>query len=197
IDEYFHALFSGIQPVRDAAVMDWEHARLVERMVDYFDRELADARLFERHPQFAVTREGYNAARTREGLLRDSAYDEENVVPFLFKPFDCRWLYWEIRHGLLHRTRLELRPYYNENQVFIVAPQTPRRPGAARPAVTRAVPGFHSVDPDARALPRIAPAHLTGAEGQEELGFAGDVEAEWISNIEPRWIAAATMRGFV
>jgi len=167
-------------------------------MRTYFDKHLKNEQLFKKYPAFTVHRKGYHPARTRRKLLGDSEFVPGRVVPFLFKPFDDRWLYWEPLHKLLNRPRPELMGYYIRSdpsgfkpvngQLAIVASQTPRRVGAARPCVTSAVPGFHAVDPDAKVLPRIRPPG--GLEG-----FGGGEEEDYITNILPDWLEAARAAG--
>jgi len=188
---------SGVQPVREEAVTDVDRVALEERMRTYFDKGLKNEQVFKRYPAFTIQRERYDPARTRSKLIGDSEFVPERIVPFLFKPFDRRWLYWEPLHKLLNEPRRELVDYYIRNtpagfkvvdgQLAIVASQTPRRPGAARPTVTAGVPGFESIDPNARVLPRIRPP--------EDLGGLGGGEEDYRTNISPNWLSAARLVG--
>jgi hypothetical protein len=207
LDEYFQFFLSGVQPVRDEAVIDFDRTRLQRRMKTYFDPDTRFRDLVRRYPAFAVERMRYSPADTRRKLLEDSRFYSGRIVRFLYKPFDERWLYWEPEHKLLNEPRRELIPYYlteTENrdgfapiagQLAIVASQTPRRPGAARPALTSAVAGFHALDPDARIFPRIqSPTDsdqwqakqrgLTFKDGKKEQYRAQQ------TNVQSKWIAA-------
>ena len=205
LDEYVNFYLSGVQPVREEAVTDTDRHRLADRMRDYFNPEFTTDELIARHPAFGVTRARYHPHRTRERLLRDAEFEETRIRPFLFRPFDVRWVYWETRHKLLNESRRELMPYYVNldtgtpvhGQYAIVASQTPRRPGAARPALTSAVPGMDAVDPNARVIPRIAAPTRPRAENGatplplEDGGTAGDSR----TNVAGGWLAAARAAG--
>lgn len=203
LDEYFDFFVSGVQPVREEAVMDTDATRLEGRMREYFDSSISVEKLIQRHPAFGVLRRRYDADRTRQRLLREAvAFDALRVVPFLFHPLDVRWLYWETRHKLLNEARRELVPFYLDfqararvsDQFAIVASQTPRRPEAARPALTSAVPGFHVVDPDARVLPRLAPT-VARDDGGRGLPLYANQQGPPRTNIKAEWLAAARTAG--
>lgn len=207
LDEYFDFYLSGVQPVRDEAVTDTDREKLAVRMRAYFDPNTSTDDVLARYSAFGAQRSRYDPERTRRRLLREAkaVFESARIVPFLYHPFDVRWLYWETRHKLLNESRRELLPYYVDlaagtyvdSQYAIVAPQTPRRPGAARPALTSAVPGFHVVDPDARVLPRIRPS--SGIHSPEDVDMelplqdpGGD---EWRTNIRDDWLTAARAAG--
>ena len=190
LDEYLTFYRSGVQPVRDEAVMAFDSESLVTRMKDYFNPEIGLAELVERYPGFGVTRARYDGARTRGRLLSSSRFQQERRVPFLFRPFDVKQLYWETQHKLLNESRSELVPYWLAvpDQRCIVIPQTPRRPGAFRPIVSRAVAGFECAEPNARLFPLFKP-------GTELHGVHGGLEAEGDSAppttcVALEWIAA-------
>lgn len=193
VGEYFDFVVSGVQAVRDDAVVDLDRDRLAERMRDFFDAEIRDAELRERHPGFAVRRQDFNLAQTRSRLLAGSGFNERRIIPFLYRPFDVRWLYWEPEAKLLNRPRPDLMPYYYDapDQVFLSCPQTPRRIHAARPSVGNSVPCFESADPNCRVMPLWG----VGYESREADLLGGQVAIEFgatrrVPNIEKRWVDA-------
>lgn len=209
LDDYFAFFLSGVQPVRDEAVVDVAQEVLRQRMQDYFDETVTHKSLFAKHTGFAVERKRYSPKKTREKLFEDSAFEEGRIVPFLYRPLDARWLYWEPRHKLLNEPRRELMPYLLvsasegleriHDQIFLVAAQTPRRPGAARPAVSSGVPSFHCTDPDARAFPRlrpVAPSRVGEARSlrQQRLELGGS-SRQFETNISTDWIRSARLCG--
>lgn len=191
VDEYLPFYRSGVQPVRDEAVMAFHREVLERRMRDYFNPDLSFEALIERHPGFEVKRARYHPARTRQRLLSSSAFDQARLVPFLYRPFDLRWLYWEPEHKLLNEPRRELLPYWSAvpDQRCLVMPQTPRRAGAFRPVASRAVASFECAEPNARLFPLYGPADvLHGADGQ--LGNDADDRAMARLLVAPEWIEA-------
>lgn len=195
VDEYFPFNLSGVQPVRDDAVIAFTRGEIEQRMRDFFDPELSLADLIERYPGFAVTRRGYDPTRTRANLLAHSTFHPERIVPFLYRPFDVRWLYWEPDEHLLHRPRSELMPYWLTvpEQRCLVLPQTPRRVGAFRPLVSRAVASFACAEPDARIFPMFCPGEVFHGVGRELS--AGHLTTPPKVNVSNEWIEAARLAG--
>jgi Type ISP C-terminal specificity domain len=196
LDEYLHFRISGVQPVRDV-VMDEDRDALERRMRAYYGK-LGWGRLIERYPDFAVQRERYDPEGVRARLRAESSFKEERIRHFLFKPFDDRYIYWEPDAKLLNEARSQLIPYFElvSDQQVLIVPQTRRRPGAARPLVTRSVPGYHSVDPDARAFPRVdiqLPVLDSGTGDQYGLGAASGPTL--VTNVLPEWIAGGRAAG--
>ncbi len=175
LDEYFPLFFSGVQPTLEERVMAFEKQTIVDRFKDYFNPQLDWEALIRLHPALGA---GARAQAVWSTLRQATVFDAKAVVPFLYRPFDVRYLYWETQPGLLHRHRREMQPYERNvtDQVWLVAPQTRRRAGAARPLASRAVAGYHSVDPDARAFPLYTFA-LRAADTTDEEGLPLDVEA--------------------
>jgi hypothetical protein len=195
MDEYFADVWSAVQPVRDDAVVDLDGTALEARMRQYFDRGVDTTTLLARYPGFNVVRERYDAARTRSRLLASSRYEPTRLVRFLYRPFDVRWLYWEPDHKLLNEARRELMLNWVgvPGQECLVATATPRRPGAARPLASTAVPCWAAADPDARAMTRL---RATNPETNEVGGiFGGAPHAAVGTNIRGEWIQAARTAG--
>lgn len=201
LDDYFtinprgDSFFSGVQTIRDNAVLAFNRAELADRMQDYFNSDLSWDQIESLHPGFAETRARYNPEQTRARLLDSSTFRPERIVRFLHHPMDARWMYWEPDHKLLNEARRDQIPYWVgvENQRALVAPQTRRRDGAARPLTASQVPNFASVDPDGRVFPRLRPGTQAGLSG-DELG--GDDElTPTVTAIAPEWIAAARASG--
>lgn len=195
IDEYFDYYLSGVQPVRDEAVLSYDRDALTNRMTDYWDASISWPELVERHPGFGVERSGYNGPDTRARLLNGSRFRQERVTRYLHRPFDARWLYWEPEHGLLNRARPDLMPFWKavDDQIALVLPQTPRRMGAARPLVATQVPGFEAVDPNARVFPLWRPGDELGHD-EDQLGHELESNVDG-PNVRADWIAAARAVG--
>lgn len=190
LDEYFRDVWSAVQPVRDDAVVALDRALLEARMTTYFDSRVSYSDLVRDYPAFAVTRARYDGPVVRSRLHASSAYDTHRIVRFLYRPFDVRWLYWEPDHKLLNEARRELMFHWVgiPGQECLVATASPRRPGAALPLASTAVPCWAAADPDARALPRLRAAH---PEDAETTGlFATTTRREVLSNIAQPWIGA-------
>ncbi len=196
VHDYFLFRRSGVQPVCDPVVTDYNSDALRRRMDDFLDPDLSSADLAVEHPE--VERSPHDVLPARRKLLqrnRDTGmrgHEPRRLVKCLWRPLDGRWLYWESDHGLLNRARPELIPYWSvPGQVCLVSTETRRRVGAARPLVSTAVPLNESMEPNARALPLWAAA---GAVYEGELALA-DPGSGPRPNITDRWIRAARAVG--
>lgn len=213
LGEYFHFYNSAVQPVREDAVMDTDREELEDRMRAYFDPERSNTEFFDEYPAFDMDRERYAPSETRSALLGGSRFVEERIVPFLYKPFDGRWLYWEPDEKLLNEARRQLVPYFLrstqsgyewiDEQCTLVASQTPRRPSGPQPLVTSGVAGFECVDPNARILPRLQPLSPDSVDADLDqmsvFGFDDEGEeddGEFATNIRPEWLRAVQDVGF-
>ena len=164
IDEYFRWRNSGVQPVRDPAVTDYDEDALRRRMDDYFNPDIPWDELIAEHPAFGVKQSRYDGRAVRRKLLERygerglRAHDPQRLVRCLWRPLDARWLYWEPDHKLLNEARRALIPYWSApGQVALVSTETRSREGAARPLVSTAVPIFEAMAPDSRVLPLRSP----------------------------------------
>lgn len=185
IDEYFRWRNSGVQPVRDTAVTDYDAHALRRRMNDYFNPDIPWDELIAEYPAFGVKQSGYDGRAVRRKLLERyrerglRGHDPQRLVRCLWRPLDARWLYWEPDHKLLNAARRALIPYWHvPGQVCIVSTETRSREGAARPLVSTAVPLFHAMSPDARALPLRSPdgPNITDdwIRAARDMGVPGD-----------------------
>jgi hypothetical protein len=192
LDDYMTWRRSGVQPVRDDALTDHDRDALEKRMQDYFDDRLEWDKLARRHPAFEIARTRYDPPAVRSRVLARSSYDSDRIVRFLYRPYELRWLYWQLQGKLLNEARGELDPVHSvDGQRYIVQAETPRRADGARPLVTTAVPAFASVDPDARAFPRLLPV----GESTDQLSLDGAPEDEVTTNVSPLWISAVREAG--
>ena len=201
LEEYFEYKVSGVQPVRDVALTDYDREALGRRMDDYFDPDVSWSDLVQKHPGFAVERKRYDGPATRRKLLGRNreigthGHDPKRLVRCLWKPLAGRWLYWEPDCKLLNEARRELIQYWDiPSQICLVSSATRRRPGAARPLASTAVPLFHAMDPDARALPLWAPTDGT-RDGELALAHDPASDSDMRPNIAQEWIRAARSVG--
>ncbi|WP_157576011.1 type ISP restriction/modification enzyme [Mycobacterium sp. GA-2829] len=189
LDEYFAYFNSGVQPVRDEAVIAIDRTTLHKRMQDYYDSDLDFDKLLAAHPGFGVSRARYRPEEVRKALARIGAvFEDSRLVRYHFRPFDLRWMYWETEKRLLNESRRELYPYWRavDGQISLVAAQTPRRVTGIRPLPSRAIASFESVDPNARVFPLYRPDI---DKLQEETGKIFDTAAgSGATSVLPAWV---------
>ena len=58
--------------------------------------------------------------------------DKAGLIPYAFRPFDNRWLYWETRAKLVDRPRPEYKPHVFEGNIWLVSQQKHAESGHLR-----------------------------------------------------------------
>lgn len=107
---------------RDSAVVDTQKERLVTRMRQYFDPEVTDEEIAERHPRLMEASSRFNPHEIREYLV-GRGFKPENVVRYCYRPMDVRWLYWEPETKLLDEKRSSYFPHVFDGNFWIEARQ--------------------------------------------------------------------------
>ena len=123
------AYFPGVVTNPDAFLVDIDLDRLKARIADYFDPELSHEDIAQRYPVAMKTTTSIrlNAREIREARLTRPGLDAAGFVPYAFRPFDNRWLYWEQDSGLLARPSPDYRPHVFEGNLSLISQQKPRR----------------------------------------------------------------------
>ena len=124
----FPTYFPGVVTNRDAFLVDIDLDNLKARIADYFNREFSHEEIARRYPVAMKTTSSIrlNAQEVREERLH-RGHSEEGFVPYSFRPFDMRWLYWEEDSGLLARPSPDYRPHIFKGNKALVSQQKPRR----------------------------------------------------------------------
>lgn len=126
IPEVFPGSFPGVKTSRDDFVVDIDRERLEERLGRYFNETESLEALAATAGSAAHSSSGFDPLAVRKQLL-DLGYDRARVEPFLYRPFDQRWLYWEDRTRLLDRPRLGYRAQVTGGNTWIGVAQSVRR----------------------------------------------------------------------
>ncbi len=97
----------GVTTARDSFVVDIDRSRLDARMRLYFDARVTDEQIREVAPAALADASRFDGEGIRRRLVA-RGYREDCVVPYAYRPFDIRWLYWEPDEKLLHEKREDL-----------------------------------------------------------------------------------------
>ena len=127
LPDLFPVSFPGVKTSRDPFLVDVDLDRLKERIADYFNPALSHEEIARRYPAAMNVTERFDARAVREALLARGGPNEDDFVRFAYRPFDNRWLYWEVDGGLLDRPRADYRPHVFEGNLWLVTQQKPRR----------------------------------------------------------------------
>lgn len=131
---------------------------------------------------------GYTASATRERLLKQSAFNEKNVVRFWFKPFDLRWAYIERKANLWNRSRPELLDQNREgNEFMLTRRHAPKAPDGAACFYSRNISDQHVLHTDAYFLP----VWIRETRPKQDSDQMEIVEATQSSETEPNLSAEA------
>ncbi len=127
LPDLFPVSFPGVKTSRDGFLVDVDLDRLRARVADYFDPTLGHEEIARRYPSAMRSTGRFDPRAARTALLARGGPDEAGFVPFAYRPFDTRWLYWEKDSGLLDRPRAGYRPHVLEGNRWLVTQQKPRR----------------------------------------------------------------------
>ena len=127
LPDLFPVSFAGVKTSRDGFLVDVDLDRLKERIDEYFDAALGHEEIARRYPRVMETTARFDARVVRDTLLRRGGPDQSGFIPFAYRPFDNRWLYWEKDTKLLDEKRADYRPHVFEGNKWLVTQQKPRR----------------------------------------------------------------------
>ena len=132
--DLFPVSFPGVKTSRDGFLVDTDIDRLRARVADYFDAALSHEEIARRYPGVMKSTARFAARKVRAALLARGGPDEDGFVRYAYRPFDIRWLYWEVDTKLLDEKRADYRPHVFEGNVWLVL-QNKARPDLSPPLV--------------------------------------------------------------
>ena len=172
LPELFPVSFPGIKTSRDPFVVDIDRDRLARRVSDYLDGEKSDEEAAIISPIAMKDAAGFNARRTRTRLKTERRGDlgvaqanspgisaEELKVgltlsrtkPYLYRPFDNRWIFLEPYTNLLDRKREDYQAAHY-GALSLVTAQSNRK-AFDPPCLTRSLVSLHVVEKGSTAFP--------------------------------------------
>ena len=171
LPDLFPVSFPGITTSRDSFLVDTNLDRLRERVSDYFNPQLGHDEIARRYPAAMRKLSGSvasDARKVRDALLKRGGPNETGFVAYSYRPFDNRWLYWEMDGGLLDRPRPEYQPNVFEGNVWLSSAQHLRK-GATEPQVcfTHHIASYHMIERGALWFPAYLRDDGFGIGGNE------------------------------
>lgn len=107
LDEMFVNQYPGVKTSRDSDLVSIDRDTLSTRMQRYFRPDISDEQMEQYAPALMTSASRFNAATTRQDLLRTSRFREERLVPYAYRSLDNRRLYWEDTTKLLDEKRAD------------------------------------------------------------------------------------------
>ena len=118
--------FPGVKTSRDEFLVDIDRDRLEARMRMYFDPAVSDQEIAQAAPRIMKAAARFDPTAVRKHLIR-KGWGHGAIVPYCYRPFDIRWLYWEPDTKLLDEKRADAYPHAVNQNRWLVAQQKPRR----------------------------------------------------------------------
>ena len=167
LPELFPTFFPGIKTSRDDVVTDIDRQELVNRIEQYFDLLISHEEMSRIAPNSMMIENRAKAEAIRD-QLRKRGILQDNTVKHSYRPFDTRWLYWELETKLLDRNRSDCFSHVFDRNLWIVSQQKPRRDWS-KPQFIRYSGGLDLMDRGASCIPLF----LKPEEGKLDL-FSND-----------------------
>ena len=173
LTELFPITFPGIKTSRDPLLVNIDRTRLSQRMDYYLDPRNTDEAVRLEIPISMTSASRFDAVETRHTLLQIDAtafqqvfegdasvtregvrHDliESRIQAYYYRPFDLRWLYWELHTKLLDEKREDYFRAHVPGSLAMLSAQSNRRAFDA-PCVTRSLASLHVIERTALAIP--------------------------------------------
>jgi Type ISP C-terminal specificity domain/N-6 DNA Methylase len=184
LPELFPASFPGIKTSRDDVVVDIDRDILVKRMEQYFDPQIGHEQMARISPSAVENASRFEGIKVREYLWK-RGFLPNNIIPYCYRPFDLRWLYWEPQTKLLDEKRSEYFPHVFPENVWIAASQQQRREFDP-PIVSSSHCSLHVIERGASLFPFLLRQSqdglLPGIEDEETKPNISDLAKRYLSN---------------
>ncbi len=151
LPDLFPVSFPGVKTSRDAFVVDIDRSRLVDRLEKYFDPTLSHEEVRTIAPTAIEDAARFEGIKVREQLVKRGLLIS-NIVPYSYRPFDLRWLYWEPETKLLDEKRAEYFPQVFASNIWIAAVQQNRK-AFNPPLVSSRIGSLHLIERGANLFP--------------------------------------------
>ena len=139
LPELFPVSFPGVKTNRDSFLVDIDIDRLRTRVADYFNPDLDHEEITRQYPMAMKETSSIklDARSIRNVRLARGGPNEEGFTRYTFRPFDDRWIYWEVDSGLLARPSPSYQPHAFEGNMWVEARQKESREEFSRGTMCR------------------------------------------------------------
>ena len=147
LTELLPVSFQGAETGRDSFLIDTDLGQLRGRISEYFDQKLAHEEIARIHPRVMRDTGRFDARSVRDTLLKRGGPNDNGFVRHAYRPFDNRWLYWEVDTKLLREKSPRYPRHVFGGNLWLSSAQHLRR-GAEEPqaCVTRHLASRHLIE---------------------------------------------------
>ena len=180
LPDVFPVSFPGVKSGRDPFVVDIDLDRLKERIGIYFDARVSHDDLEQRYPTTMRSPREYDSRAVRNALLLQGGPVDAGFLRYAYRPFDTRWLYWEMRAKLVDRPRPEYKPHAFKGNLWLSAvPRLRRDATEPQTTVTSHIASLHLNEWSASMFPTYLLDNglvLQDRGGQRRPNLSGDAQ---------------------
>ena len=173
LPELLPTFFPGIKTSRDPLVVDIDRERLIERMNFYLDIQNSDETVARELPGAMTDMVGFSAKEARRELtqrrrakillaIEGGSFEnleaaQKNLTKsqterYCYRPFDLRWIYYEMHASLLDRPREDYWRARTSSYISMISAQSNRR-AYDPPCITRSLASLHVVEKGSAVFP--------------------------------------------
>lgn len=152
LPDLFPVSFPGVKTSRDDVVVDIDRERLLKRMEQYFDPKTSHEEIRRVSPSVMTNTGRFKAEAVRD-QLRMRGFLPRNIVPYCYRPFDVRWLYWEPETKLLDEKRSDYFREVFEGNRWLSGGQRNRKEAFYQPQYTTVLADHHIVESNVGMFP--------------------------------------------
>ena len=145
--------FSGIETCRDRFLIDTEREVIAQRMQSYFSKDVSEEKMRGICPESMEDKARFNAREMR-ATLQKRGFRPERIVPVTYRPFDDRWLYWELEAKLLNERRADFAQHVFDGNIFLfTSNEREKLSGFDRVFISQSAGEKHLLRPDSCPIP--------------------------------------------
>ncbi len=96
----------------------------------------------------------FDGVAVRGALLKHGGPDEAGFIRYAYRPFDTRWLYWEMDGGLLDRPRPDYKPHVFDGNLWLVL-QNKARPHLSPPSLISDIGDLNQMNSGVYCIPAL------------------------------------------
>ena len=152
LTELFPVYFPGVITSRDTFLVDIDPVNLKARITDYFNPGFSHEEIARLYPSVMSSTRRYDARGVRDALLRRGGPVESGFVPYSYRPFDIRWLYWEAETKLLDEKRADYQYHLLAGTLWLVL-QNKARPDLSPPLVISEIGDLNQMNSGVHCVP--------------------------------------------
>jgi hypothetical protein len=125
VTELYVSSSPGVKTSRDPLVTDCTRSELETKVTNYLSSSISDDDLARMYPSAMTDAPRFAARGTRAALLA-KGFRPWQIIRYLYRPFDLRWLYWEPSTKLLDEKREKLVKTRHASGRSLIIPQQNR-----------------------------------------------------------------------